>query len=181
MSVQLQYLSKGFASRWINCSADEAALAHIEGFQVRELYEHLTPCWIVNDKGELGVMIGERAFFMYKGEAFEYTGGQGTATAYRPVEKREFGESGPISQKAAATPYTGDEPWLGLPLADNISGPRYYLTHPVFGTKQVTKAQWVAEERSAGIYPKCSSSDPMWKEPATNSFNNGPLLATIIL
>jgi hypothetical protein len=42
--------------------------------------------WIVNDNSELGVMIGERCFFLYKG--YSYCGGD----KYREVFKREFGE-----------------------------------------------------------------------------------------
>lgn len=50
--------------------------------------------WIVNDQGELGVKIGKRLFFIYKGEPLEYTA---EPIRYRQIGKREFGESGPIS------------------------------------------------------------------------------------
>lgn len=52
------------------------------------------PEWIVNDLGELGVLVEGRAFFLYKGESLEYCGkhDDGTPMLYRPVGKREFGE-----------------------------------------------------------------------------------------
>lgn len=53
------------------------------------------PEWIVNDLGELGVMVNGRAFFLYKGESIEYDDPHedtGEPMLYRPVGKREFGE-----------------------------------------------------------------------------------------
>ena len=52
--------------------------------------------WIVNDIGELGVLVQGRAFFLYKGESLEYRDpkhdeGEGERL-YRLVYKREFGE-----------------------------------------------------------------------------------------
>jgi hypothetical protein len=55
----------------------------------------LEPQWIVNDLGELGVMISGRAFFLYKGRNIEYGTGlhdDGSPMLYRIVGKREFGE-----------------------------------------------------------------------------------------
>ena len=64
------------------------------------------PEWIVNDLGELGVRVGSRFFFLYKGDNIEYgTDGignsrdgvalhdDGTPMNYRIVGKREFGET----------------------------------------------------------------------------------------
>lgn len=54
------------------------------------------PAWIVNDNGELGVMVNGRAYFLYKGASLEYETGlhdDGTPIMYRPVGKREFGET----------------------------------------------------------------------------------------
>jgi hypothetical protein len=51
--------------------------------------------WIVNDNGELGVMVDGIAHFLYKGESFIYQDGthdDGTPIMYRMVGKREFGE-----------------------------------------------------------------------------------------
>ena len=51
--------------------------------------------WVVNDSAELGVKIGNQVFFLYKGRSFQYSGlkDDGTLMKYRPVFKREFGES----------------------------------------------------------------------------------------
>jgi hypothetical protein len=54
------------------------------------------PIWIVNDLGELGVEVGGRCFFLYKGDNIEYEDGahdDGTPMLYRIVGKREFGET----------------------------------------------------------------------------------------
>ena len=64
--------------------------------------------WIVNNKGELGVKIGNCFFFMYKSEPLEYTEDDGP-TMYRRVGKREFGESGPISPD-----YHGNRGMMGV-------------------------------------------------------------------
>lgn len=51
--------------------------------------------WIVNDLGELGVEVGGRCFFLYKGDSLEYPEGRhddGTPMRYRIVGKAEFGE-----------------------------------------------------------------------------------------
>lgn len=52
--------------------------------------------WVVNDLAELGVKIGDRFFFLYKGDSLEYPSGKhddGTPMRWRPVGKREFGET----------------------------------------------------------------------------------------
>lgn len=61
--------------------------------------------WVVNDLGELGVCIGGRYFFLYKGDSLEYGSDaadvrdgavlhdDGTLMMVRPVGKREFGET----------------------------------------------------------------------------------------
>ncbi len=56
--------------------------------------------WIVNDHGELGVLIAGQAFFMYKAESIRYDPSlddDHAPTMYRTVRKREFGASGPHS------------------------------------------------------------------------------------
>lgn len=65
----------------------------------------LIPQWIVNDIGELGVKVGDRFFFLYKGDNIIYgedaddskdgiaTHDSGEPMMYRIVGKREFGET----------------------------------------------------------------------------------------
>lgn len=51
--------------------------------------------WVVNDSAELGVKIGQRFFWCYKGRSLVYRDGthdDGTPMYWRPVFKREFGE-----------------------------------------------------------------------------------------
>lgn len=58
--------------------------------------EDAAPEWIVNDLGELGVRIGARFYFLYKGDNISYETGlhdDGTPMLWRPVGKREFGET----------------------------------------------------------------------------------------
>jgi hypothetical protein len=54
------------------------------------------PEWVVNSIAELGVKIGNRFFWMYKGRSLEYKRGidedDGTPLLWRPIGKREFGE-----------------------------------------------------------------------------------------
>ena len=55
------------------------------------------PQWIVNNLGELGVRVGDRFFFLYKGDNIEYSADdaleEGDQRLYRMVGKREFGET----------------------------------------------------------------------------------------
>lgn len=83
-----------------------------------ETCELSTPSWIVNDHGELGVLVNGQAYFMYKGQPFQYKGTEDSPTRFRYVEKREFGESGPTID-----PQVDAHDWMTLPgLARNISG-----------------------------------------------------------
>jgi hypothetical protein len=70
--------------------------------QSEGLRKDAEPVWIVNDLGELGVKVGARYFFLYKGENIEYGADakdgvalhdDGTPMHYRIVGKREFGET----------------------------------------------------------------------------------------
>ena len=72
--------------------------AKVERPKYREVASAIEPDWIVNDLGELGVKVGERLFFLYKGGSIEYIGDaalheDGSPMLYRPVGKREFGET----------------------------------------------------------------------------------------
>jgi hypothetical protein len=51
------------------------------------------PNWVVNNMGELGVEVGGRLFFLYKGKSLEYKPDEDVKIFYRPVGKREFGET----------------------------------------------------------------------------------------
>ncbi len=56
----------------------------------------IEPEWVVNDNGELGVCVGGRYFFLYKGDNIEYEEAlhnDGTPMMVRPVGKYEFGET----------------------------------------------------------------------------------------
>jgi hypothetical protein len=62
----------------------------------REGWVSVEPIWIVNNLGELGVKVGNRCFFLYKGENIEYEDAlndDDTPMMYRIVGKREFGET----------------------------------------------------------------------------------------
>lgn len=78
--------------------------------------------WIVNDEGELGVKIGNRCFFLYKGGSLVYNGkhDDGRQMMYRPVKKREFGECchpdcGPVDLDDSDT-------WKPLPKGTKAAG-----------------------------------------------------------
>lgn len=178
MNIQYQYLSKDTYPRWINITEDEVNDAEEQGFVTRKLFADITPKWIVNDHGELGVLIGDQAHFMYKGEAFQYEGAADSPTRFRYVEKREFGESGP-----QVDPQVDAHDWMTLPnLARDVNGePKYYLTHSQLGTKQVTKAEWIKAERAAGFRPKCSSDHPSyWTQCATGGFSGNGISGHIV-
>ena len=51
------------------------------------------PEWIVNSLGELGVHVDGRCFFLYKGRSLEYDAFGDDPVKWRPVGKREFGET----------------------------------------------------------------------------------------
>lgn len=78
---------------------DDAEKAHGIGGKALD-HPAQEPVWIVNDLGELGVKVGERFFFLYKGDNIEYgeenvgaaLHDDGTPMKYRIVGKREFGE-----------------------------------------------------------------------------------------
>lgn len=87
------------------------------------------PVWIVNDAGEIGVLVHGRPYFLYKGEAFQYSGtaGGGNATRYRRVQKRECGESLRVPSipvdAADVHDYGAEEDgegWHDIPAPDNV-------------------------------------------------------------
>ncbi len=79
--------------------------------------------WVVNSLAELGVKIGDRFFWLYKGESLEYSSSDGPIM-WRPVRKREFGEScHPVKFSDAPTPpiYTEGDGWAQLPMDKTIA------------------------------------------------------------
>ncbi|HWT35756.1 MAG TPA: hypothetical protein VN289_05705 [Paraburkholderia sp.] len=85
---------------------DELLVSLKELIRANEARTSPEPTWIVNDLGELGVKVGTRFFFLYKGENIEYgtepdatvkdcvaLHDDGTPMMYRIVGKREFGET----------------------------------------------------------------------------------------
>lgn len=68
--------------------------AKVKGLEAK-LAEAQEPLWIVNDSAELGVKVGDRFFFLYKGDNIEYKEAKhddGSPMFWRIVGKREFGE-----------------------------------------------------------------------------------------
>ena len=76
------------------------------------------PEWVVNDNAELGVRVGGQFFWLYKGRSLVYPSGlhdDGTPMRWRPVEKREFGETcGPRDLKRLDGRYTLGAGWRNL-------------------------------------------------------------------
>lgn len=73
--------------------------------------------WVVNDLGELGVRIGERSFFMYKGESIVYGNEADSPKMQRRVQKREFGEvcrPPHLNDTPPEHQYTEGEGWFPL-------------------------------------------------------------------
>ena len=82
------------------------------------------PQWIVNDIGELGVRVGARCFFLYKGDNIEYSDDDSTTIYYRQVGKREFGET--CHPKEFTKPIQSPDPdsdWTMLPKAEEEKEP----------------------------------------------------------
>lgn len=79
------------------------------------------PEWVVNSIGELGVKIGNRFFFLYKGGSLEYDM-KDEPMKWRPVYKREFGEvCHPENySRAADGVYSFGDDWKDIPASRKI-------------------------------------------------------------
>ncbi len=73
-----------------SCAERDAALKALNELRSAK------PKWVVNSLTELGVEVGGRFYFLYKGESLVYTNptneDDGKPLMWRPVLKREFGE-----------------------------------------------------------------------------------------
>lgn len=56
-----------------------------------------------------------------------------------------------------------------------MSQPRYFLSHSLFGEREVTKDQYIAAERMAGFHPKSGKSDDL----ATGGFSSGDISGSV--
>lgn len=76
--------------------------------------------WVVNSRAELGVKIGNRFIWMYKGRSLEYSAFD-MPKKWRRIHKREFGECCCPShyllnpKEQIPVPYDKGEDWLPLP------------------------------------------------------------------
>ena len=101
MSGVADVLGYGFALFGILCVLVVAGIVYLGIWLAKRFIEHYKPMvskigpddvqWIVNSNGELGVKIGGRKFFLYRGYSLEYS--DDSVLKYRSVGKREFGET----------------------------------------------------------------------------------------
>jgi hypothetical protein len=91
--------------------------------ELAEEAERLKPVWIVNSLGELGVKVGDKFYFMYKGESLVYTElskEDGIHMMWRPIGKREFGETQHpqvwVAANRSGSRYSEGSGWQDLPL-----------------------------------------------------------------
>ncbi len=75
--------------------------------------------WVVNDRAELGIKIGNQFFWLYKGDSLVYDSGKhddGTPIRWRLVDKHEFGECcHPVHLQTIPERYTEGDGWQPLP------------------------------------------------------------------
>lgn len=88
-----------------------------------ELIDEDNVQWVVNTLGELGVKIGNQFFFLYKGRSLVYDSSE-TTIRWRPVGKREFGETcqSPLKSKGYDFTNPGDFEWKEFPSVELVDG-----------------------------------------------------------
>lgn len=106
------------------------------------------PQWVVNSLAELGVRVGRRFFWLYKGNSLEYTalgvGDSGAPIMWRPVGKREFGEvCSPLSYVMHDGRFVAGEGWQTLPLPKDVEAQKAPAVEVMPGPDYVTRAELV--------------------------------------
>lgn len=102
------------------------------GVTVENCWDRLLdkPVWIINNYGDLGVLANGRPYFLYKGNAMQYSGpvDGNTPMRYRRVKKREFGETcKPFQCVANNIDFVFDpededmEEWYDMPVANAVN------------------------------------------------------------
>lgn len=76
--------------------------------------------WVVNSYGELGVYAGGEYQFLYKGDSIVYNH-KDVDLKFRPVQKREFGETCTVHDHVTDGLYTDGEGWEPLPMSKFIA------------------------------------------------------------
>lgn len=112
---------KGEAPEPAGYTAVDMGTAAADGYQ--DGVDNVEPEWVVNSIAELGVKIGDRFYFLYKGRSLEYESPEDEhekPLMWRPVFKREFGEvCTPINRYAQGLIGTvsleDSDEWLPLP------------------------------------------------------------------
>lgn len=124
------------------------------------------PLWVVNDKGELGVLVGGHVYFMYKGESFEY---KDERIKIRPVGKREFDEvvQIPITEEFQQQEWFDHEPPAGEPMTLNLQQKAETFGKPTTVLRFVQGCWYIDERKDITKYPhwcELPALIPAWRK-----------------